>query len=136
MTLTRDDIMAMAPHELLVAIARAKGWTYIHPKLLTGYPPDSIIPPEEQLPPIWPPRLSCHRPPDWPRDIAAAWELVEEMRPNFYQIDIICWDHNNEWCVQCNPRHGHDEIIVPTYGKGATAPLAISRAYLLWKLGK
>lgn len=62
--------------------------------------------------------------PDYPRSIAAAWELVEEIGDEIY-----LHRENNIW--QCGQFiDGAGEIF---YAEGETAPIVISRAWLLWK---
>lgn len=71
--------------------------------------------------------------PDWTRDIATAWELVEELRvEEGCDIVIEVWDRT--------PPRTTVRVMVessnhsPQYhGRGATAPEAICRAWLAWK---
>jgi hypothetical protein len=63
---------------------------------------------------------------NWPRDIAAAWELVEEAQaePHEQAFELIYAPAvMTRWCAQ----------IGRYKARGATAPEAISRAYLAWQ---
>lgn len=78
-------------------------------------------------------RTSCL--PEWTYDIAVAMPLLEEMRPNFFDILLICHDYDDKWYCQCSLREGHDENIRPVTGINIKLPSAISRAYLKCKVG-
>lgn len=129
MTYTRDEISAMSDDELRLAIADTKGIAMVciphteyvtremaidaGDKSLEGQPIDFG---NEWIPN---PYLS-----DWPRDIAAAWELMDEMvangkRPGIKRVA------EHEWRAVAD----HDEC--DTYS--TSAPRAIAEAYLLWK---
>lgn len=71
--------------------------------------------------------------PKYSTDPAAALELVEEMRPHFFSVMIMGWDHTEEWCVECTPRHGHDEAVRRPFGKATSLPAAVCLAYIAWK---
>jgi hypothetical protein len=120
--MTPDEIMAMSKEALRFAIAQAKNFdvpnnivrtgitsNYTTNQNLYGY---SIVLP------------------DWPNDIAAAWELVEEAQAKpdecFFGIQMTpAIPHKGKRCW-------HVELgTVKAYGE--TAPLAICRAYLMWK---
>ena len=117
----------MTPAELRLAIARAKGWTHIREVAFSG----SLIGKN--------PHGSSDTLPDWPADIAAAWELVQEGRfiigPEYaggYDIRQIGWSVYECWVcaaddVNSETGHGRELAIAET------APLAICRAWLAWK---
>lgn len=132
--MTTRDIMQMTPAELREAIAKAKGYECKH-----GYmdkacinPKDYWVTPEGRLTSVLP---------DWPTDIADAWNLVEEIRAHGDEIRLDT-DRNGS---------GEDVITVVALrfrgdGRGtgwnsvaiAEAPtpaLAICRAWLMWKDG-
>lgn len=70
---------------------------------------------------------------NWPHDIAAAWELVEEMgnayfvlcRTNSTNFSPAPWGETHWECRFYAPERGHRQ--------GKTAPEAICRAWLAWK---
>ena len=113
--------------ELRILIAKAKGWEFVRGSTYYGHKTFLVVRRSDDTIEII---SDC---PDWPTDIAAAWELVEEMRPYFFRIDVMCWDHTGNWAVLCNPRHGHDEHVIPTLGDADTAPRAICLAWLQWR---
>jgi hypothetical protein len=67
--------------------------------------------------------------PDWPRDIAAAWELVEEIRQSGFSISIDGHIEAGFDVILYAPHFG-DQVFAITC---ATAPEAISRAYRAWR---
>lgn len=76
--------------------------------------------------------------PNWPADIAAAWELVEEMSSAGYFVEVKTpWmpDKNNDYLVTVDKQGWADHNPPPPGGNfyAPTAPLAICRAYLAWK---
>jgi hypothetical protein len=117
MTLTSDEIMAMDADQLRLAIAKETGFIKDgHYWRITNDTFKRLV----YLP-------------DWPRDIAAAWGLVEELRTAFFSTHLIGWDHQDKYYVICHPRQGHGENLPDLEGQGATVPLAICRAWLIWK---
>jgi hypothetical protein len=118
---TRDSIMAMTPAELREAIAKAKGYVNVHEgyndtlrgiKLPNNYKAVEIA--------------------NWPENISAAWKLFEEMpHPEIYHGTYI--NGANYWRCAC----GKWDYGEPEYECEAdTAPLAICRAWLMWKEDK
>lgn len=81
-------------------------------------------------------------PPDWPADIAAAFELIEEMRglDGCIMLENGIRENFPKWYVQvwnCNDPNRDDSNYRPEAATvGNTAPLAICRAYLMWKQGE
>ena len=59
--------------------------------------------------------------PDYCHSIAAAWEIVEKLRPN-----IVLYDLGRKWVVSRSCYEGIGE----TLGEAATAPMAICLAFL------
>ena len=71
--------------------------------------------------------------PNWPADIAAAWELVEEMRAAGQLVIIKLWPEPAEFfSIEILWKRDKDGYVQT---KGDTAPLAICRAWLMWKQG-
>jgi hypothetical protein len=71
--------------------------------------------------------------PNWTGDIAEAKKLQEEMRPHFFCIFILCWDHTDKRVCQCEYRQGHTKLIQPLTGDGNSESAAICEAYAKWK---
>jgi hypothetical protein len=82
--------------------------------------------------------------PDFPRDIAAAWGLVEEMKETATKHDrhdtrsgiVLQYEQHEPWgpgwvIVKTADEMGPVDVIL-----GETAPIAICRAWLMWKAGK
>ena len=131
MGLTHNKIMAMAPNELLEEIAKKHGW-YAQPAFDRRFIPargnimyDDIYyrTPEKvfESPVI----------PDYPRDIAAAWELVEEIK-NQCPIFKLQGFKDGEFVFDIQDEH----FTSLAWATGETAPLAICRAWLIWKEDK
>lgn len=76
---------------------------------------------------------------NWPRDIAAAWGLVEEMRQT-HRVDLI--DQGNKWQCSADIKDGLPRYPVDIqhagdfFANGPTAPIAICRAWLMWKAAR
>lgn len=92
---------------------------------------------------LWPCSGMFNNPcPDWPRDIAAAWELVEELRGKDCAFEMITapgdWGNDDaNWPksqtrYECEiyTRDCPEEFV---YVQADTAPRAICLAYLAWK---
>jgi hypothetical protein len=135
--MTNEEIMKLTPEELRLEIAQAKGWGEVRKNDsgewrqapgygdLADYQPDYLgVPPDSG----WGGGHSEGLP-NWPADIAAAWELVEEMIENGEAPGefIMSWYEEKKWYCQSPDRH------LQNYTYADTAPLAICRAYLLWK---
>lgn len=71
--------------------------------------------------------------PNWAGDDEKALELLKEMRPHFFSVMLIGWDHTEEWCVEATPRHGHGEVVQRPLGKATTIALAICMFYISCK---
>lgn len=116
--MTRDEIMAMDAAQLRLAIARAKGWERFlsldgH---MLGRSPDGT----------W-----FDSVPDWPNDISAAWELVEEMGKSC-KVHVSYYAFDTKWYCSTIRVDEIDDVLI-FFAKDDTAPLAICRAWLLWK---
>ena len=129
---TRDKIIRMTQEELREAIAEAMGYVVKH-NYLDDYginPKDYWVTPTGRLTSV----LS-----DWPTNIADAWELVEEIRANGFElkIDTDLTGSGNDYNVAILAFHdGSDNgtgWTLVAFAEALTAPLAISRAWLMWK---
>lgn len=125
---TRDEILAMDAAQLRLAIAEEKGWVRQYGRM------DSASSREHEYFFMPDGRKSLY-PPDWTSEISWAWELVEELRQNFFSTELIEWDHTKTVYVVCHPRQGHGENLPELEAFAETAPLAIARAWLMWKEG-
>lgn len=126
--MTEEEIKNMpAGREMRAMIAeRIMGWKRARRKS-TGEPnPDhDLWVTEITHIATWPDRYAPHIwAPD--RDIAAAWEVVEKMRDEFWGIDVTADDHY--WGCEFWRFDGSHKRI---HGAGEKAPLAICRAALL-----
>lgn len=118
--MTRDEIMAMSPDELRVAVAKAKGWRVY---IINKGDFESLEYSTEEMPYV---ARHC---PDWPASIADAWELVEEIRQSGAWV-YVDTDNTYTCAVQIV---GVDNEITEYFSTADIAPLAISRAWLMWK---
>jgi hypothetical protein len=121
--MTHDEVMALSPEELRIKIAEALGWEYKH--IQTETEREFFV---WQLPNnLW------DSLPNWPNDIAAAWGLVQMAGTKHWSVTIENGLHN--------PQEVLARIFIPNTlrcytGFGDTAPIAICRAWLLWKAGQ
>lgn len=113
----------MTDDELRLAIAKAKGWsdTKVLGDCFVVYSPEGYVKPNY---------------PDWPTDIGAAWELVEEMRAGGVTVEITADpnDDNNQ-----ERKYGivlRREVYTLGWagfmGWATTAARAICEAWLVW----
>ncbi len=123
---TRYEIMAMSAKELRIEIAKLKGYewhcymfglstqTYVlESKRSESFGVTDMPMPQKAT------RLDC---PDYPYDIAAAWELVEEAYKKEFAISIEAMPViSRRWHIHLGNYNGQDD----------TLPLAICRAWLL-----
>jgi hypothetical protein len=121
----------MTPTELRLAIAKAKGIPIATARthdFKHGYGPERIVN-----------AVTGKSVPDWPADIAAAWELVEEgefiIGPEYaggYDMRQIGWSVYECWVCAAddvNSENGHGRELAIA----ETAAIAICRAWLAWK---
>lgn len=130
--MTHDEIAQLDDDGLRLEVARAKGWVVckMRKNSSIAYPvlereledPVYYAEPSDRI--VW------GSFPDWPRDIAAAWELVEEAQAKphecYFEISHTpAIPHKGKpcWHVELGGVRGY----------GDTAPLAICRAWLMWK---
>jgi hypothetical protein len=115
--MTPEQIAAMTPAELRIEIARRLGWKDFSPvygsDLWLGQPPDD-----------W---MMGTGLPDWTTDISAAWQLTQPVIDNETCFNVSHDAHKNMWICAI---YG---VGTDCYGYAGTAPLAISRAWLMWK---
>jgi len=117
--LTREQIMELSGWELAAAVAVARGWEVDASKArLVGWGELWGIPPGHNRGHT----VLCRRVDKVHDDIAAAWELVEEMTINLFRFISGDW--------QCTVFLPGPNIVADA----TTAPTAISRAYLLAKM--
>jgi hypothetical protein len=138
--MTHEEIMALSPEELRIKIAEALGYKVINP--MDSH--SSIYP--KFLSGEW--DIVAHQTiaykdgvghtvgclPDWPNDIAAAWGLAVEAG-----IVVIHVSDDDRYIAgisdgaQYPDGYSWFEIETTDWVIGDTAPLAICRAWLLWK---
>ena len=127
MTHTRSEILAMTPEQLWVEIAKRKGWMDVFLENGRCIGSHSVFGVFGRMYPV----------PDYPNDIGAAWGLVEEFLAAGCEVTLSSETRsdNKLWYVTRFDFRGD--------GKGTgytmvgcwyadTAPLAISRAWLIW----
>ncbi len=153
--MNRDEINALDENALRLEVARVLGWKLYHfenpLKWNTSwykFCKPGIIPTAgdgdamEERPLREEKLLVFALSPDWTRDIAAAWELVEEMRIT-HRVNLI--DLGDRW--QCSaeikdklPRYPVDlQHAGDFFANGATPAEAVSRVYLMydaWKVAQ
>jgi hypothetical protein len=120
--MTKDEIMAMDADALRLAIAEAQGWKRI--ETASYFTAECWRDPDD---------LDFVYLPDWPADIAAAWELVEEMDKAYFSLTRT---NDTHWApAPFGKIHWECRFYAPQKGEmfGDTAPLAICRAWLVWK---
>lgn len=134
MTYTREQIMAMSPDELWVAVAKAKEFFHVlnfgdHNCFVILSPYFSNVTMYRSETDAWNAAFENGRFPNWPASIADAWKLVES---NPLPLDITLHKHtfgDGLYYVTVHTSRGSKSI----YGVADTAPLAICRAWLMWK---
>lgn len=145
---TRDEILAMDAAQLRRAIAEVNGFEY---RQTSPNPKKYFCKNVGNNKGWWklPGRkdwacASCSGEsivPDWPNDIAAAWALAEEagfvIGPEYsggFDSIRVGWAVYSDWMVAAD-----DTYSMPGSSKALaveeTAPLAICRAWLMWKEG-
>lgn len=114
--MTHDEIAQLDAAGLRLEVARVKGWkrTDLFPGAWQSTFNGFVIADEELT--------------DWPADIRAAWELVEEMVSAGWDVTIDPGQRIT--VVSISARCGCNYT-----GMGDTAPLVICRAYLMYKQG-
>ena len=127
--MTRDEIMKLTPDELRAEIAKRRGYELKH-----GFLDEVCINPKDYW--VTPAGRLTSVLPDWTTDIAAAWELVEEMiTPKDESLAAILASHRpyiiwngEDWIYLVSGDESDEQVA-----RGTTLPLAISRAWLIWK---
>ena len=124
MTFTRDEIMAMSADELRIEIAKKEGFSNFDDRFSDG---------EGVLLAKSPNSYNDHVP-DYPHDIAAAWELVEEMARNGMLVTFQISRNVVSILVNTPIFDGSETIRV----NDISASTTISRAWLIWseEMGK
>lgn len=130
--MTRDEILSLTPERLRAEIAKRKGY------VIGSGPMDSAA--KYSGCKWWtaPDGRRTSVIPDWTSDITAAWELVEEMNNSEEGLSdlwygTVCgklgWIYTFRFYFMGAYKHGATELIASS----DTAPLAICRAWLMWK---
>ena len=116
----------MTDDEIRLKIAKAKGWVKTDSVFTAGavtiaavgwYKSDAETNTIETMSVL----------PDWPRDIAAAWGLVEEMP----HVRVVKW--SIYWSCSVCPKDTFLDIPGYFYEQGDTAPRAICLAWIAWR---
>jgi len=136
---TRDEILNMPAGREMDALVAEKvmGWSNVEKTTWSNYRADGTpfgggkewrgTPPNHEAefnPVLYPIK-------NYSTDIAAAWMVVEKIRPLFWSTQVMVWDHSDKYIVSCVYRGGHDEPEKAINSEAPTAPLAICRAALL-----
>ena len=74
--------------------------------------------------------------PKWSTNTNNAKILLDELKDAFFQTIIMCWDHSEMWSIKCDPRCGHDEVVLSTVASSITLERAICICWLRWKNGR
>jgi len=119
------DIDKLEDRELDAAVAEARGMRRVEPGSFYVWPSAEVV---EKLKTEYPDLLGIdYAPAPWfSTDIAAAWELVEEMRA--MDAMEVYVSNQLEWDCYCTRPVGTE-----AYARGPTAPIAICRCYLKLK---
>lgn len=126
--LTRDEIHALSDPELRKTIAEELGYILMH-----GYMDEASINPKDYW--VTPPkgRLTSVLP-NWPADIADAWELVEDMLDNNMSFSLLNLISVPDRYLMDIRQRGSARILL--YTTAPTAPRAICEAWLIWSQEK
>jgi len=139
MTLTREEIIAMSKEQLRVEIGKREGYSWYESTDCAYFTKETAILPEglvEVETPSAPRRhilLPC---PDYPNDIAAAWGLVLDLQKSNVGFELYnCWITSidgERWTYEVILYDPIGQSIGSEKIEAPTAPLAISRAWLIW----
>lgn len=133
--MTTDSILSMTPVEVQEAIASARGY-----ERRSGFLDEACINPMEYW--ITPKGGLTSVLPNWPTDIADAWNLVEEIRESkgVFEISIDTDRHGDDTAqFRVTVFKLRDNNVTGTGWtqivniRASTISLAISRAWLMWK---
>lgn len=114
----------MDNNELRLEIAKAKGWTKLHPHCNNPHKHEIL----DGLEGEWPEHTFLVEIPNWPASISDALELILEtprMQINYYHVSKRK-DFEPLWTVRIN-------MMDTLEFRAATAPRAICLAWLAWK---
>ncbi|MFA6204329.1 MAG: hypothetical protein WC710_14220 [Gallionella sp.] len=129
--MNRDEIMAMDADALRLAIAEAKGWTEIDKGDGNLNKPFGRNPNAK-----YPTIMGIQYLPDYSRDIAAAWGLVEDARKRGARLVMNDTAAQYRAAFITENVNMVQEFTMPSvkyWSWEEAAPLAICRAWLLWK---
>ncbi|CAK0753303.1 hypothetical protein CCP3SC15_1930008 [Gammaproteobacteria bacterium] len=130
MTITRDEIMAMTPEELRIEIAKVKGWTNFVTGYFSSWTPYNGEPLEAHHLETWATmpdgEVRTRQIPNWPIEIAAAWEL-EDTLPD----DNARYEYTRllTWVINRIEPYVTDQRFMLIHA----TPLLRARAWLMWK---
>jgi len=138
---TRESVINMTPGQLREKIAFSKGasWWSLHAfekiKNESNFLGLGMFPGKSGAGPVlgWSEEGHVVACPDWVSDLEAAYDLLDEMRADFFRIAIYQWNHILRAKVECKGILGGGKNTRPIIGEGITVCLAICCAYLLWK---
>ena len=126
--MTRDEVLALSDEELCAATAIALGWSKSDVAAevrIDGLGPSggesALLGRSYWRGPDGSPHHLPTGPYAWPRDIAAAWVLVDKLIEKNPDVDIeLSFDRGWMFCIG-----------VDVFAHGPTAPIAITRAFVL-----
>jgi hypothetical protein len=116
--MTRDEVMKLSDEELRIKAAELAGFRGPQGEILSTWWRGRTA--------AWDTEGVLRRIPDYPRDIAAAWELVEMMKADGCALDVSVWCEGDVW--KSSAVFDQD---IRGYAEASTAPLAITRAFIL-----
>lgn len=123
--MTRDEILNLTPEQLRVEIARRKGYTVGVGRMDRA----SIYSTKWYQAPNG---IRTTVIPDWPNDIAAAWELLEEAS-DYLISSTSSLDIGRVYSVRIFGRRVDSHISTTNTD---TLPVKICRAWLMWRKGE
>lgn len=137
MKYTREQILAMDAEQLRLAIAEAKGCSDFYVFCAFVGAREELrakITGKENTFDVYVPH--------WTTKISDAFDLVDEMIANDRKFHLLRFGYlpsgspkKNEQNIVWQACYGEQDVNLLEHTEGETAPLAICRAYLLWKEG-
>lgn len=133
-TLTRDEIHALTDDELRKAIAEERGWKvwFVGNGSDVALPPDMILPNSFVVVDGWKDARFMPDAPNWPADIADAWELVDEINDYCWTVNIQLDQYSvKAYLTERGAIAREPKMIVAS---ADTAPRAIAEAWLMYRM--